>query len=974
MATQVYIGDDMSNPLFVFNSDNILSLVTHTAVNFMPQELTADTADIQVEYDGDGAIQEMNWATQVLIYNDSELFGKFYLTNVKRIGANRYEINAVSIVGLLEYETFYGQRYNRAAFKDVLEEILLTNGFRYCRFYSAIHRGLYGDSNNVFANRGLQGVQIQSGVNSYPMNSRVETHIKLNKFILNDLVYDTFQNLTSVRISLFGNCTTPEFDTLNTEQAASLRARRYGLFMDVSRESVEDEWPDFGEVFFVYGDNIFSLGTPTEPIDYEISVSPSDGTAIINGTTYNIVNNYPNNAVYALAWCCGGTIAGKHYTSGSVGTFAYAVCCDIEYGKYKIWNTDGTKLVDLIYTENPYSRILVANNMPSTTISGTINYSKFDREKSVFDGGSGEWVYNLRDNIVYGSNVDTVTIYGWIPVCTKRDALHQLLLATGVIMRKDDDGNIYFTSPTEASENQLSSDKIYNEGTQRNLEHTNRIEVTEHVFDVGDSSAREIVFKDSEQHNGAYVALYQTQPCTSLTFEGVNVLSYSANGAIVIGSGTISGIPTRHIETVLHRDIGESKDGRTVSINDATLISYHNSEAALDRLAAYYGNVYEVENSIVYENEKAGNLYSFTSPFRDQVTGYLAKVSTIFSKVTKASCQFICGYKPHGVDQYFMRVYILTGNGTFNIPQFVFERDNPKIRVVLIGGGQGGYSGYAGENGTVPVIGSSSNEPAKGGATGKPGSGGKVFTVDIDNPAHTYTCVIGEGGEGGAISRSNTTSNPGAFGSDTTFTDGTTLYSSAHGESSKEGVTNFFNGDKYAKQVIFYADGGDGGLCDSDGTDPRYVPSGEARLGLVKGEYAWYNNAYWYNYGEQFGKSYGSSKDLACGGGGGGAALTNNPGTTVGTKGGDASGYGNAFTTGNGGNGGNAEFVPLPALSIKSTYWGYGGQGGAGGGAGGSAGGGYHGGDHSITSGTPGKGGYGGVGGKGGNGCILVYC
>ena len=129
MATQVYIGDDMSNPLFVFNSDNILSLVTHTAVNFMPQELTADTADIQVEYDGDGAIQEMNWATQVLIYNDSELFGKFYLTNVKRIGANRYEINAVSIVGLLEYETFYGQRYNRAAFKDVLEEILLTNGF-----------------------------------------------------------------------------------------------------------------------------------------------------------------------------------------------------------------------------------------------------------------------------------------------------------------------------------------------------------------------------------------------------------------------------------------------------------------------------------------------------------------------------------------------------------------------------------------------------------------------------------------------------------------------------------------------------------------------------------------------------------------------------------------------------------------------------------------------------------------------------
>lgn len=970
MATQVYIGDDMSNPLFVFDGDNILSLVTHTAVNFMPQELTADTADIQVEYNGDGAIQEMNWATQVLIYNDSELFGKFYLTNVKRIGVNRYEINAVSIVGLLEYETFYGQGYNRAAFKDVLEEILLTNGFRYCRFYSVIHRGLFDDDNTV-TNR-FRPVKI-GNVNNYPMNSKTEVFFKLNKFILNDLIYPSVSSSTNVRVALWGNCPTATIGQLSPERAAAIKAKCYGIYMNVQRATAQDEWPDFGELFFIYGDNTYSLGTPTEPTRYSVSVDPASGTAIINGVTYSITDSYSTNTVDALAWCCGGTIS-NYNSSGTISSYLYPILCDIEYGNYKLWNSDGTKLVDIVYTENPYNRTIHANNMPSTEISGTLDFSKFDRENSIFDGGSGEWVYNLRDNIVYGSKVDTVTVYGWIPVCTKRDALHQLLLATGVIMRKDDNGNIYFTSPIEASENQLSSDKIYNEGTQRNLEHTNRIEVTEHVFEWGGSSAREIVFKDSEQHNGAYVALFQTQPCTSLTFEGVSVLSYSANGAIVIGSGTISGIPTRHIETVLHRDIGESKDGRTVSINDATLISYHNSEAALDRLAAYYGNVYEVENSIVYENEKAGNLYSFTSPFRDQVTGYLAKISTVFSKVTKATCQFICGYKPHGVDQYFTKVYIITGNGTFNIPQFVFEKDNPKIRVVLIGGGQGGYSGYAGEDGTVPVIGSSSNEPAKGGATGKPGSGGKVFTVDIDNPAHTYTCVIGEGGEGGAISRSNTTSNPGALGGDTTFTDGTTLYSSANGESSKEGVTNFFNGDKYAKQVIFYADGGDGGLSDSDSTDPRYVPSGEARLGLVKGEYVWYNNAYWYNYGEQFGKSYGSSKDLACGGGGGGAALTNNPGTTVGTKGGDASGYGNAFTTGNGGNGGNAEFVPLPALSIKSTYWGYGGQGGAGGGAGGSAGGGYHGGDHSITSGTPGKGGYGGVGGKGGNGCILVYC
>ena len=970
MATNVYIGD-MSNPLFTFDDNNIISLVTHTAVNFMPEELTADTADIQVEYDGDGAIEDMDWATPVIIYRDSQLVGKFYLTNVKRIGATRYEIDATSVVGLLEYETFYGNKYSNYLFKDLVEDILLTNGFRYCRFYSTVHRGLFGGTTEV-ANK-FYAVRIQNGVNSYPMNSKTEVHIKLNGFILNDLIYPYYHSKTSLRIALWGNCVFQQYDTLDTTEAADLRHGRYGLYMDVSRETVADEWPDFGEVFFAFEDNVFSLGTPTEPTDYEIAVDPVNGTAIINGVSHTIVCNYPTRAIIALAWCCGGVLSGDN-GSGTVSTWLYPICCDIEYGKYKLLDSNSTRLVDLVYTENPKTRAIQADNMPARWASSIIDFSKFDREASLFDGGAGDWAYNCRDNVVYGSNVDQIRVYGWLQVGTKRDALHQLLLATGVIMRKDDDGNVYFTSPTEAETTALSSDKIYNEGSQKKLEHTNRIEVTEHVFEKGEASTRETVFEDSGQHSGVYVALFQKQPVDDIILTGFDALTYHCNGAIVIGSGTITGIPTMHTETVLHRDIGDRKDGRTVSINDATLVSLHNSEALLDRLEAYYGSVYEVENSIAIDNERAGNLYSFTSPFRDQVTGYLAKISSTFSKVTKAVCQFICGYTPPGIGQDFTKSYILLGSGTWNLPEFIFEKENPKIRVVLIGGGQGGSSGYAGADGTIPIIGSASNEQAKGGATGRPGSGGKFYTVDILNPSRSYTYACGEGGEGGAISHSHEVSNPGTLGGDTTFSDGTTSYTSASGESSEEGVTNFFNGAKYAKQVIFYADGGDGGLCDSDGVNPRWVPSGEARLGRVKGEYTWYNNAYWYNYGEEFGRAYGAPNDLACGGGGGGAALTNNPGTTVGTKGGDASGHGNTLITGNGGNGGDAEFVPLPALSIDSTYWGYGGQGGAGGGAGGSCGGGHHGGSNSVVPGTPGRGGYGGVGGKGGNGCILVYC
>ena len=969
MATNVYIGD-MSNPLFVFDDDNILSLVTHTAVNFIPQELTADTADIKVEYDGEGAIQGMDWATPIFIYNDLQLLGKFYLTNVKRIGVARYEISATSVIGLLEYETFYGQKYNRVTFKEVVEDILLTNGFRYCRFYKTIHRGLFDDITDVSSgtNR-FYPVKI-GNVSSYQMNSKTEVHFKLNKFILNDLIYPSLDSATKCRVALWGNSPTSQIGQMTPERAAAIKAVCYGIYMDVTRQSVQDEWPDYGELFFIYEDNIYSIGTPTEPTDYEISVDPASGSAVINGVTYSITNSHPTNTVNALAWCCGGTIS-NYNSSDTISAYIYPILCDIEYGKYKLWDSNGTKFVDLIYTERPRTRTLHADNMPEKVVSGSVDFSKFDREAALFDGGASEWAYNCRDNIVYGSNVDQIYVYGWIPGGTKRNALHQLLLATGVIMRKDNDGNVYFTSPTDSESIELSSDKIYDEGSQENLEYTNRIEVTEHVYEVGESSERETVFEDSGQHSGVYVALFQKQPADEAIFNGLDSLSYSANGAIVIGGGTISAIPTRHTETVLHRDIGDRKDGRTVSINDATLVSLHNSEALLDRLEAYYGNAYEVENSIVFENERTGNLYSFISPFREQVTGYLAKLSSTFSKVTKAACQFICGYNPPGVGQDFTKVYILiASSATWNVPDFVFEKENPKIRVVLIGGGQGGSSGYAGENGKVSQMGMVSSEPAKGGTTGKPGSGGKIFTIDIFNPAHSYSYICGEGGEGGAISNSHNISNPGTFGGDTTFTDGTTTYTSASGEASEEGVTNFFNGAKYAKQVIYYADGGDGGYIDFDigGLDPHVAP-GEAKLGIAKGELSLYNGTYYRTYGGERGSNAGGSL-IAYGGCGGGAALTNSTEVVVGGNGTDAIRNGSYYRAGDGGNGANAEFTPLPALSINSTYWGYGGQGGAGGGGGGNSGSGSAG----VNVGVAGQGGYGGVGGKGGNGCILVYC
>lgn len=153
MGYSLLIGGTVADPAFAFAESDIVmrSLSLTTAVDLVSDELTKDVMSIEVlynsltpvlfspaDYDGimtdDGYlfgtadltsdITAIAFGTPVWLFNDETLVAKMYTQNVERTGPNKYRLNTMSIIGLLEYKKHLGGVYINAPVSSVLAEII----------------------------------------------------------------------------------------------------------------------------------------------------------------------------------------------------------------------------------------------------------------------------------------------------------------------------------------------------------------------------------------------------------------------------------------------------------------------------------------------------------------------------------------------------------------------------------------------------------------------------------------------------------------------------------------------------------------------------------------------------------------------------------------------------------------------------------------------------------------------------------
>ena len=612
----------------------------------------------------------------------------------------------------------------------------------------------------------------------------------------------------------------------------------------------------------------------------------------------------------------------------------------------------------------------------------------------------------LSESIVLSDGLDAVKVSGWIPSCTKREALHHVLFAQGLNIFKAENDAFLISRVSASTVGGIDPKNVYDSGSVDLTDRVKVIEVTEHSF-IPNQNVEYVVLYDNTETaiDMEATVFFDAAPIMvdTITATGtIKITQKNENCAVVSGVGTLTGKPYSHTSHTIARTNNSVIDGETITVSDATLVNSLNSNAVADRLFAYYTQRKQMQLPIVLHGERCGLKYGCVSPYGDDVDAYIAAMTINASAIAKADCRMISGYAPQKGSGEFSHCVVLTGSGAFTVPEEVLNADNPRIRFVLIGGGYGGDGGTAGNSGSNDAV-EYEYQLAQPGTPGKNGQPGKILSVQFDGDdvlcVYYYSC--GNGGRGGYEE------SKGSSGYDTNLYKDSLYYkneiaSSYDGAIIEAGYLDITTGNIYGGNAPDYSwvrSGRGGGFYTERIPHSGAVPY--AKYSPPEGGYYVVNKEIHdltgYPIGSvQFGPggTGGDAHDRAgtdyhenrmwpayfdgAGGGGPVTAVTSNSDRMNGTL---SEFYHPSwsevvrFDQGAGGRGANGVKPPSP-MEISPTAYGQGGIGGMGGGGGGSIGVINKNLDWSaypIDAGYGGGYGHGSPGSDGAPGCILVY-
>lgn len=427
------------------------------------------------------------------------------------------------------------------------------------------------------------------------------------------------------------------------------------------------------------------------------------------------------------------------------------------------------------------------------------------------------------------ADVATVPIYNWLPIASRRANLHQLLFATGVILLKDSNGEVYFRYPDTDTLKNIPDSRIFYGGNVDYMVSASRVEVTEHTYISLESDEVVTLFDNTRSGETAVDVFvsFPDGPIHDLAVTGtITILESGVNYAVISGLGTLTGKRYTHVTRVLSKSVeNHSGEQKTATVSNATLVNTVNSQNVLDRVLSYYSSARRIRSDIVLTDEKPGDQVAFNNPYNEPESAYLANMEINSGSFLRAACEMITGYIPSGGGNNYTQSIVLTGSGEWESPI------TGKIKVAVIGAGQGGQGGYCGgaadtlffdystppmgddyytiyrweQDGTKTVYQSTrepsgrlhfcpgGTTPGAGGQPGKPGAGGKILVFEMmveKGQRIPYSCGVGGiGGKGQKVTGSLSgapnfnvgfsvaENEEGQLGTDTVFGD----YTSADG-------------------------------------------------------------------------------------------------------------------------------------------------------------------------------------------------
>lgn len=262
-------------------------------------------------------------------------------------------------------------------------------------------------------------------------------------------------------------------------------------------------------------------------------------------------------------------------------------------------------------------------------------------DSSQFMGGvyNGILASELLDKIMEGEGITyfiddacaSIKVSGYLPICSKRNALQQLSFAIGGLVDTSYDRQLYIYPQMTEVVGEFTERDIFQGLTVEHSDIITGIRLYVHSYSAGTDSAE--LYKGVL--NGT-TKIEFSEPYHSLTVTGGTLGEYGDNYAYIVGNGqevVLSGLKYNHSTSCLLRENPQITQNKNIAeIKEATLVTSDNAQTVLDQAYRYYSDNERVSFRAAINDQELGDRVNVATGFKGTMTGTIRKLDFKFSR------------------------------------------------------------------------------------------------------------------------------------------------------------------------------------------------------------------------------------------------------------------------------------------------------------------------------------------------------
>lgn len=242
------------------------------------------------------------------------------------------------------------------------------------------------------------------------------------------------------------------------------------------------------------------------------------------------------------------------------------------------------------------------------------------------------------------------TITGYLPVCTRREALQQVAFAIGAVVstqiRQDTQRrrSIQIDPITTEVSTKFENSDIFQGSKLETAQRIAKIEVVSHSY----TPSEEIeTLLNEEDLSGEEVLMTFDQPHHSYEIAGGEITGFGSNWITIKASEKVTLTAKKYTHSTVrhtkHNPVTAAERNNTQSVENVTLVHSGNVSNILERLAEIAQLRQTLTQDVVITGQQAGQKVVSHSPWGGQIRGYITSMESTFTNAGHTASITILG-------------------------------------------------------------------------------------------------------------------------------------------------------------------------------------------------------------------------------------------------------------------------------------------------------------------------------------------